>query len=111
MKRRLKLRRATMGSGSCGLTRPMRLQTVAQVYKTLWTVEQSFRTAKAILETRPIYHQNDAGIRGRVFCSLLVLRLKAELERRLKVAGAACEWCAAPHCFVGTGLVHGRTIS
>jgi hypothetical protein len=27
-------------------------ETVAHVYKTLWTVEQSFRTAKSILETK-----------------------------------------------------------
>jgi hypothetical protein len=67
-------------------------ETVAYVYKTLWTVEQSFRTAKSILETRPIYHQSDAAIRGHVFCSFLALMLKAELERRLKQAEAACEW-------------------
>ena len=67
-------------------------ETVAHVYKTLWSVEQSFRTAKSILETRPIYHQSDAAIRGHVFCSFLALMLKAELERRLKQAEAACEW-------------------
>jgi hypothetical protein len=67
-------------------------ETVAHVYKTLWTVEQSFRTAKSILETRPIYHQSDAAIRGHVFCSFLALMLKVELERRLKQAEAACEW-------------------
>ena len=67
-------------------------ETVAHVYKTLWTVEQSFRTAKSILETRPIYHQSDAAIRGHVFCSFLALLLKGELERRLKQAEAACEW-------------------
>jgi Transposase DDE domain len=68
-------------------------ETVAHVYKTLWTVEQSFRTAKSILETRPIYHQSDEAIRGHVFCSFLALTLKAELERRLKQqAEAACEW-------------------
>src|SRR3954465_9280805 len=27
-------------------------ETVAHVYKTLWTVEQSFRTAKSMLETK-----------------------------------------------------------
>jgi transposase len=68
------------------------VETVAHVYKTLWTVEQSFRTAKSILETRPIYHQSDEAIRGHVFCSFLALTLKAELERRLKGAAAACEW-------------------
>ena len=67
-------------------------ETVAHVYKTLWAVEQSFRTAKSILETRPIYHQSDEAIRGHVFCSFLALTLKAELERRLKQAEAACEW-------------------
>jgi hypothetical protein len=67
-------------------------ETVAHVYKTLWTVEQSFRTAKSILETRPIYHQSDEAIRGHVFCSFLALMLKGELERRLKQAEAACEW-------------------
>jgi transposase len=66
-------------------------ETVAHVYKTLWTVEQSFRTAKSILETRPIYHQSDEAIRGHVFCSFLALTLKAELERRLK-ADSGCEW-------------------
>ena len=67
-------------------------ETVAHVYKTLWSVEQSFRTAKSILETRPIYHQSDAAIRGHVFCSFLALLLKGELERRLKQAEAASEW-------------------
>ena len=71
---------------------PYEAETVAHVYKTLWTVEQSFRTAKSILETRPIYHQSDEAIRGHVFCSFLALMLKAELERRLKQAEAACEW-------------------
>jgi hypothetical protein len=32
-------------------------ETVAAVYKTLWMVEDTFRTAKSILETRPIYHK------------------------------------------------------
>jgi hypothetical protein len=67
-------------------------ETVAHVYKTLWTVEQSFRTAKSILETRPIYHQSDEAIRGHVFCSFLALTLKAEFERRLKSADSTCEW-------------------
>ena len=44
-------------------------ETVANVYKTLWLVEDTFRTAKSILETRPIYHKCDETIRGHVFCS------------------------------------------
>ena len=65
-------------------------ETVAHVYKTLWTVEQSFRTAKSILETRPIYHQSDEAIRGHVFCSFLALLLK---EPRRRANGLRC--CAA----------------
>jgi hypothetical protein len=53
------------------------------VYKNLWIVERTFRTAKSLLETRPIYHQLDATIRGHVACSFLALVLKKELEDRL----------------------------
>jgi transposase len=52
-------------------------------YKQLWTVEQSFRTAKHLLATRPIFHKLDETIRGHVFCSFLALVLKAELEAAL----------------------------
>src|SRR6266436_7988799 len=38
-------------------------ETVAHVYKNLWTVEAIFRTTKSILETRPIYHKRDTTIR------------------------------------------------
>jgi hypothetical protein len=40
-------------------------------YKQLWTVEQSFRTSKHLLSTRPIFHKRDETIRGHVFCSFL----------------------------------------
>jgi transposase len=49
--------------------------TVAHIYKTLWMVEDTFRTAKSILDTRPIYHRCDETIRGHVFCSFLALCL------------------------------------
>ena len=91
MKRRSKPRRAD-GLWVLRTNTAYGAETVAHVYKTLWTVEQSFRTAKSILETRPIYHQSDAAIRGHVFCSFLALLLKVELERRLKQAEAPCEW-------------------
>ena len=42
-------------------------------YKHLWTVEQTFRTAKHLLATRPIFHKLDETIRGHVFCSFLAL--------------------------------------
>ena len=67
-------------------------ETVAHVYKALWTVEDIFRTTKSILETRPIYHKCDETIRGHVFCSFLALVLKAELERRMKFADLEREW-------------------
>ena len=67
-------------------------ETVANIYKTLWMVEDTFRTAKSILETRPIYHKCDATIRGHVFCSFLALCLKRELEIRLEEKGLEAEW-------------------
>jgi hypothetical protein len=67
-------------------------ETVAAVYKTLWMVEDTFRTAKSILETRPIYHKCDETIRGHVFCSFLALCLKRELEIRLRDKGLTAEW-------------------
>jgi hypothetical protein len=65
---------------------------VALAYRQLWRVEQIFRTAKAILETRPIYHQGDAAIVGHLFCSFLALMLRKELGERLDAAGAELEW-------------------
>lgn len=65
---------------------------VALAYRELWRVEQIFRTAKAILETRPIYHQSDAAIAGHVFCSFLALLLRKELDERLAAAGVVAEW-------------------
>jgi transposase len=67
-------------------------ETVAHVYKALWTVEDIIRTSKSILETRPIYHKHDATIRGHVFCSFLALVLKQELESRMKEADLEWEW-------------------
>ena len=66
------------------------------VYKHLWTVERTFRTTKSLLETRPIYHQLDATIRGHVACSFLALVLKKEFEDRLAAAanGARASWPA-----------------
>jgi len=65
---------------------------VALKYKQLWMVESIFRTAKALLETRPIYHKCDDTIRGHVFCSFLALMLRKELEMRLEARGQRVEW-------------------
>ena len=40
-------------------------------YRNLLAVEDAFKTAKALLATRPIFHKTDAGIRGHVFCTFL----------------------------------------
>jgi hypothetical protein len=65
---------------------------VALQFKRLWLVEQWFRACKTLLETRPIYHQRDATIRGHVFCSFLALLLRYELQARLAARGQAPEW-------------------
>jgi transposase len=65
---------------------------LALKYKQLWQVEAVFRTMKSVLDTRPIYHQNDDTIRGHVFCSFLALLLRYELERRLEQRGLKLEW-------------------
>ena len=63
-------------------------------YKQLWTVERTFRTAKHLLATRPIFHKLDETIRGHVFCSFLALVLKAELEARVAALGQNGSWPA-----------------
>jgi hypothetical protein len=65
---------------------------VAVQYKRLLLVEQFFRATKSLLETRPIFHQWDATIRGHVFCSFLALVLVDELRRRLAERGHPPEW-------------------
>lgn len=63
-------------------TRLSALQVVLR-YRNLLAVEDSFKTAKALLATRPIFHKTDAAIRGHVFCSFLALVLRKELVDRL----------------------------
>src|SRR5215218_4515341 len=60
-------------------------------YRDLIQVEQLFRTAKALMRTRPIFHSSDAAIRGHVFCSFLALLLQKELFESCADAGTA-EW-------------------
>ena len=65
---------------------------IALAYRQLWKVEAIFRTAKSILETRPIYHQTDAAIAGHLFCSFLALLLRKEFDERLAASGVVAEW-------------------
>jgi hypothetical protein len=61
-------------------------------YRDLLLVEDLFRTAKALMRTRPIYHASDAAIRGHVFCSFLALVLRKELDARCRKADFRPEW-------------------
>jgi len=61
-------------------------------YRDLLQVESLFRAAKASFDTRPIFHQSDAAIRGHVFCSFLALVLAKELTRLCEVKGLKPEW-------------------
>ena len=61
-------------------------------YRDLIHVEQLFRTTKALMRTRPIYHSSDAAIRGHVFCSFLALILRQELDERCGKVGLRPEW-------------------
>ena len=71
---------------------PLAPADVALKYKQLWMVEDIFRTAKTLLETRPIFHKCDETIRGHVFCSFLALLLRKELQDRLEAKGHNVEW-------------------
>ncbi len=72
-------------------TRIAALQVVLR-YRNLLAVEDAFKTAKALLATRPIFHKTDAGIRGHVFCTFLALVLRKELCDRLAAGRSRLEW-------------------
>jgi hypothetical protein len=65
---------------------------VALKYKQLWMVEEMFRTAKTLLQTRHIYPKCDETIRGHVFRSFPALLLRKELLDRLAAQGEKLEW-------------------
>jgi hypothetical protein len=55
-------------------------------------VEQTFRTAKHLFSTRPIFHKLDDTIRVRVFCSFLALVPKKALEDRIAALSRSGSW-------------------
>ena len=61
-------------------------------YRDLLRVERLFQAAKASFDTRPIFHQSDAAIRGHVFCSFLALMLAKDLMCRCEEKGLRPEW-------------------
>jgi hypothetical protein len=65
---------------------------VALKYKQLWMVEEIFRSAKSLIETRPVFHKCNDTIRGHVFCSFLALVLRKALQDRLDALEKRFEW-------------------
>lgn len=61
-------------------------------YRDLSEVEALFRAAKASFDTRPIFHQSDAAIRGHIFCSFLALVLAKDLMHLCADKGFRPEW-------------------
>jgi DDE family transposase len=72
-------------------TRISALQVVLR-YRNLLAVEEAFKTAKALLATRPIFDKTDAGIRGHIFCTFLALVIRKELIDRLAARRSRLEW-------------------
>jgi transposase len=71
---------------------------VALRYRKLLAVGNSFKTAKTVLDTRPILHRTDAAVRGHIFCTFLALVLHHELVDRLAARGTKpLEW----HSIIG----------
>ena len=60
---------------------------VALAYKGLWQVEEAFRTLKAPLELRPIYHWTESRVRGHVMVCFLAFILRQHLRLVLKEVG------------------------
>ena len=86
-----------------------RLLYILGVRERLWMVEQTFRTAKHLLSTRPIFHKLDETIRGHVFCSFLALVLKAALQDRIAALGRSGSWpeiVADLDCLTETEIEH-----
>jgi hypothetical protein len=52
----------------------------------------TFRTAKHLLVSRPIFHKLDETIRGYVFCSFLALVLKKALDDRIAALDRSGSW-------------------
>ena len=59
-------------------------------YKQLWTVEQTFRTAKHLLATRPIFHKLDETIRGHVFGLLPSINADIDLSGQSRRQDCQC---------------------
>ena len=82
----------SMASSCCAPTPKLPLSRSCCATAILLAVEDAFKTAKALLTTRPIFHKTDAGIRGHVFCTFLALVLRKELYRPSRGRRRRLEW-------------------
>ena len=78
---------------------------VAQGYRTLWIVEQTFREMKSFLRIRPVYHYADLRVRGHVFICVLAYLLETVLEQKLQKAGLPLSTRKALHLLKPIHLV------
>jgi hypothetical protein len=60
---------------------------VALAVRSLWRVENAFRTLKTPLELRPLFHRSEAGVRGHAQACVLAFALVRVIEDRLDAAG------------------------
>jgi hypothetical protein len=61
-------------------------------YKLLWTVEQTFRTAKHLFSTRPIFTSSTRPSAVTCSAASLALVLKTALEERIAALGRSGSW-------------------
>ena len=67
--------------------REMSAQQVAEAYRSLWKIEESFRIIKSTLEVRPIFHWKPARIHGHFVVCFLAFMMERRLETLLNEAG------------------------
>ena len=64
-------------------------QDVANAYRCLWRIEESFRIFKTTLETRPMFHWSPQRIRGHLVLCFIAFLLQRTLELELSSIGNA----------------------
>jgi hypothetical protein len=73
-------------------TRDFGAADAALAYKQLRMTENAFHSMKPIRKTHRACDRAEAAARGHVFCSLLALHIRAELQARLAGRGESSEW-------------------
>jgi transposase len=63
-------------------------------------VEQAFKTLKAELTIRPVFHQREASIEAHIFIAFLAFSLQATRRQRLRALapGLTPCWTTLPPC-------------